>query len=98
MKRQHVPADGRRERRIAPSIVVASLVASLTLVGLILLWLFALRVDETPPTVAGSDMRTLKVALLSYRHHIGRLPTTQEGLDALVSRPASAPENWQRII
>lgn len=46
-------------------------------------------------TAARSQMEILGVALDSYRLHVGRYPTTQEGLGALWERPAGAPATWR---
>lgn len=38
--------------------------------------------------------QTLKTSLTSYRIHMGNYPTTAEGLQALVSAPASRADKW----
>lgn len=46
-------------------------------------------------TTARSQIEMLGVALDSYRLHAGRYPSTQEGLEALWTRPAGASASWR---
>lgn len=46
-------------------------------------------------TTARSQIEMLGGALDAYRLHTGRYPTTQEGLAALWTKPASAPATWR---
>lgn len=54
------------------------------------------RVDEARVTAAQADIATLSQALDLYRLDNKRYPTTDQGLEALVAKPGSAPEprNW----
>lgn len=54
------------------------------------------RPDQARVTVANADLRTISAALKMYRLDNGAYPTTQQGLEALVERPSSAPApaNW----
>lgn len=54
------------------------------------------RPDEARVTVANTDIRTISAALKMYRLDNGQYPTTQQGLRALVERPATppVPRNW----
>ena len=49
------------------------------------------RPDEARVTVAQADVRSVAAALKMYRLDNGTYPTTQQGLEALVARPTSAP-------
>lgn len=53
--------------------------------------------DEAAIARAKQDVRTLESALEMYRLHNFRYPTTEQGLEALVSRPGGQPEprNYQ---
>jgi general secretion pathway protein G len=55
------------------------------------------RPDEARGAAARQDISTLMQALKLYRLDNRRYPTTEQGLQSLVSRPASAPapENWK---
>ncbi|MDR0770925.1 MAG: type II secretion system major pseudopilin GspG [Burkholderiales bacterium] len=55
------------------------------------------RPDEARITAAKTDIGTLMSALKLYRLDNQRYPTTEQGLNALVARPAAPPEppNWK---
>jgi len=55
------------------------------------------RPDEARVTAAKHDIGTLNQALKLYRLDIGRYPTTEQGLGALVTRPSAepVPQNWK---
>jgi general secretion pathway protein G len=55
------------------------------------------RPDEARITAAKHDIGTLNQALKLYRLDIGRYPTTEQGLSALVTRPSAepVPQNWK---
>jgi len=50
------------------------------------------RPDQARVTVAKTDLKTISAALRIYRLDNGDYPTTQQGLEALVIRPTTAPE------
>ena len=54
------------------------------------------RPDEARVTVANTDLRTISAALKMYRLDNGDYPTTEQGLAALVTKPATEPlpRNW----
>ena len=53
--------------------------------------------DEARIAKARNDIAALDLALKSYKLHNFRYPTTDQGLEALVTRPTSEPQprNWQ---
>ena len=55
------------------------------------------RPDEARATAAKQDVGTIVQALKLYRLDIGRYPTTEQGLKALVEKPVSepVPQNWK---
>ena len=55
------------------------------------------RPDEARVTAAKHDIGTINQALKLYRLDIGRYPTTEQGLSALVTRPSAepVPQNWK---
>ena len=55
------------------------------------------RPDEARVTAAKHDIGTLNQALKLYRLDIGRYPSTEQGLNALVIRPSAepVPQNWK---
>ena len=50
--------------------------------------------DEAKSNISLGDIANITVALKLYRLHNDRYPSTEEGLDALMSAPASA-RNWK---
>ncbi len=44
------------------------------------------------------DLMALARTLIVYRHDTGSFPTSAEGLDALVNRPAGAPTSWRKLL
>jgi len=55
------------------------------------------RSDEARQAAAKHDIATLMQSLKLYRLDNGRYPTSDQGLQALVTKPTSAPEpgNWK---
>ena len=55
------------------------------------------RPDEAKATAAKHDVGTLVQSLKMYRLDIGRYPSTDQGLKALVEKPTSdpVPQNWK---
>ncbi|MGD0768856.1 MAG: type II secretion system major pseudopilin GspG [Tepidisphaeraceae bacterium] len=55
------------------------------------------RVGQAKNTKAQADLSTLKQALTAFDIDNGRFPTTSEGLQALITKPADLP-NWQKTL
>lgn len=55
---------------------------------------FAGRTEQARITAATSDIAVFESALSAYEIDVGRYPTTDEGLDALINQPANA-KNWK---
>jgi general secretion pathway protein G len=55
------------------------------------------RPDEARATAAKHDIGTISQALKLYRLDIGRYPTSEQGLNALVVKPSAdpVPQNWK---
>lgn len=55
------------------------------------------RGDEARVTAAETDIKTIGQALEMYRLHNSHYPSTDQGLEALVSKPSGSPEpkNWR---
>jgi general secretion pathway protein G len=56
------------------------------------------RPDEARITKAKQDIRAIESALKLYRLDNFRYPTTDQGLEALITKPTTAPEpkNWKK--
>ena len=39
--------------------------------------------------------QSLKTPLMSYKYHVGDFPTTEEGLQALITPPANGADRWK---
>lgn len=55
------------------------------------------RGDEARVSAAQTDIQTIGQALEMYRLHNSHYPSTDQGLEALVSKPSGSPEpkNWR---
>lgn len=55
------------------------------------------RGDEARVTAAQTDIKTIQQALEMYRLHNSHYPSTDQGLEALSSKPSGSPEakNWR---
>ncbi len=73
-------------------VVILSILASLIIPRIMN------RPDQARVVKAQQDMRALESALNMYRLDNYRYPTTNQGLQALVTKPAGQPEaaNWQQ--
>jgi general secretion pathway protein G len=87
--------DSRRSGFTLLEMLVVLVVLGL-LAGLIGPQLFG-RVGEAKTTTAKTQLELIGVALDSYRLDNGAYPVTNQGLDALMSRPTRqpAPSNWR---
>ncbi|WP_455217163.1 type II secretion system major pseudopilin GspG, partial [Kaarinaea lacus] len=58
------------------------------------------RIPEAQVTKARADIRSLESALNIYKLDNFNYPTTDQGLEALVARPAGSPEprNWKQYM
>jgi len=57
-------------------------------------------VDDARMVAARANMNTVKVNLLSYQMSAGVMPSTEQGLKALVQRPESDPRpmGWRKVL
>ena len=87
------PAQRTRGLTLVEMIVVLAIIA---VVAALIVPNVIGRPDEARVTVAKTDLKTISAALRMYRLDNGDYPTTEQGLRALVERPATAPvpSNW----
>lgn len=85
-------------------IIVAAIVALLLLI-LVVMGLAGFSLLKNSPGAASgikvkADISTLSVALQSYEIRAGNLPTTEQGLHALLERPSTEPQprQWYRML
>lgn len=53
------------------------------------------QIGKSNVTVTKSQIESFSKSLDAYRLDMGRYPTTEEGLDALMVAPAATPEKWR---
>jgi len=99
MKMKSFPAAARRRfRSQAAGFTLVEILVVLAIIGL-LMGVLVTKADKifgsSQSTVAGIFVRqSAQVPLLSYRRDMGDYPSTQEGLQALVSPPGSRADSW----
>ena len=77
-------------------IEIMVVVVIIGILGAIVVPQFMSRPDQAKTTAAKIDIQAIATALEMYRLDNARYPTTQQGLEALVKRPAGTPaaRNW----
>lgn len=53
------------------------------------------RPDEARVTVVKADLQSIESALILYKAKVGRYPTTEQGLEALIKKPQDLPTGAQ---
>lgn len=89
----------RSARRLRRGFTLLEILVVLAIIGL----LAGLAITRVDTLFGGAQVQTaqlavnqsLKTPLMTYRFQVGSFPTTAEGLQALVSAPASAAGRWQ---
>lgn len=83
--------SSRRAQRGFTLIEIMVVVIILGVLGALVLPNVMSRPDHAKVTAARTDIQSISTALEIYRLDNGRYPTTAQGLEALVQRPAVAP-------
>ena len=100
MKANPTPASNRRLRggfTLMEMMMVLGIVALLLGVGVpMMVGVF----KDAEEGKAKADFRTLETSLIRYKTKARVFPTTEQGLEALVDAPTSAPvpSNWRRLL
>lgn len=87
-----------RARRRGRGFTLLEILVVLAIIGL----LAGLAITNVDKIFGGAQVSTVKIfvtesmktSLTSYRIHMGDFPSTSEGLQALVTRPASKGDRW----
>jgi general secretion pathway protein G len=87
----HAPFDRARRRRGFTLIEIMAVVLIIGLLGTIVGTAIFGQIDRARVTTARSQMKQIEAALDFYRMDNGRYPTTDQGLEALVSPPSIEP-------
>lgn len=80
-------------RSVAFGFTLLELLVVVAIIGLLAAYVgpkYFSQLGRSERTVARSQMQSLSRALAAYRVDAGQFPSTAEGLEALVKRPASA--------
>lgn len=88
MKTAHIKARGFSLIELLVVLVILGMLA-----GLVGPRLFS-NVDKSKVKTANTQVKMLKSSLQAYRLDLGRYPSTDEGLAALISKPKSGGRDW----
>lgn len=97
----HVPATMSRLRQRGFTLIELMVVLVIIgVLGALIVPNVLNRTDDARTTAARTDVNNLMQALKLYKLDNQRFPTTQQGLNALLSKPAAAPvpANWRPYV
>ncbi len=83
-----------RQARSAAGFTLLELLVVVTIIGLLAAYVgpkYFSQLGRSEQGVAKAQVEAFARALDTYRLEVGRYPTSEEGLNALLSKPASAP-------
>ena len=73
---------------------------AIAIISLFIIYLLPTTIQNDPkPEIAQADLQTILTNLVRYHIYTGNLPTTEQGLRALVIKPTSppTPERWKQM-
>lgn len=91
MTRRHGRRSHRRQRAFTLIEIMAVVIIMGLLAGIVGVAIFG-QLDTARVNTTRTQMKQLEAALSFYQMDNGRFPTTEQGLQALVQPPTSAPE------
>lgn len=90
--------EDRPGRTVARAFTLIELIVVITILGILVTLILPRiigRVGEAKRTVAESNIHTLELKVQEFYADCERLPTSQEGLGALVQAPADVTDRWK---
>ena len=84
-------------RRAARGFTLLELLVVIVIIGLLAAYVgpkYFSQLGKSEVTIARAQIEAFDKSLDTYRLDVGRYPTTEEGLAALVTAPASATAKW----
>ncbi len=90
-------------RRLARAFTLLEIVIVMTILGILAgtaVKLLKGNVDAAKETRVESDIQAVSTQIQLYESRAGRMPTTEQGIKALVERPTSepVPERWSQLL
>ena len=89
--------QNRAQRRYASGFTLLELLVVIVIIGLLAAYVgpkYFSQLGKSQVTIAKAQIEAFEKSLDTYRLDIGRYPTGEEGLAALMSAPASVATKW----
>lgn len=86
-----------RKRRLSKGFTLLELLVVMVIIGLLAAYVgpkYFSQIGKSEQSVAKAQVEAFSRALSTFRLDVGRFPTSEEGLSALVVKPASATSKW----
>jgi general secretion pathway protein G len=100
---KHTSSSKIRSPKSNRGFTLIEIVITLTIISILAagsIYLLKGQVDSAKETRVDSDLAAINIALQSYESRALRMPTTEQGLNALVEKPTiePIPERWRSFM